>query len=53
MTPHEIPYLALFKHENGAPRPCAFGSMASCGTLTSAMKMDPVMDARNANLFLI
>jgi len=53
MTPHEIPYLALLRHENGDPRPPDLGSRASWGILTSSMNTDPVIDARKANLFLI
>jgi len=53
MTPQEIPYLALLRHENGDPRPPDLGSRASWGTLTSSMNTDPVMDARRASLFLM
>jgi hypothetical protein len=53
MTPHEIPYLALFKHEKGPLRPCTCGNMLDLGILTLSMKMDPVKDARRASLFLI
>ena len=53
ITPHEIPYLALLRHENGDPRPPDLGSRASWGILTSSMNTDPVMDARRASLFLM
>jgi len=53
MTPQEIPYLALLRHENGDPRPPDLGSRASWGILTSSMKTDPVIDARSASLFLM
>lgn len=53
MTPHEIPYRALFKHENGDPRPPDLGSKASDAILTSSMKIEPVMEARSASLCLI
>jgi len=51
MTPQEIPYLALLRHENGDPRPPDLGSKASWGILTSSMNTEPVMDARRASLF--
>ena len=53
MTPHDIPYRALLRHENGEPRPPVLGSIASEGTLTSSMKIDPVIEARRASLFFI
>ena len=53
MTPHEIPYRALFRHEKGDPNPPDLGRRASCGILTSSMKTEPVMEARRASLFLI
>jgi hypothetical protein len=53
ITPHEIPYLALLRHENGDPRPPDLGSRASWGILTSSMNTDPVIDARRASLFLM
>lgn len=53
MTPHEIPYRALLRHENGDPRPPDLGSRASWEILTSSINTDPVMDARRASLFLI
>ena len=46
-------YLALFKHENADPKPFDFGSSASCETRTESMKIEPVKDARRANLFFI
>jgi hypothetical protein len=53
MTPQLIPYLALFRQENGPFNPCTPGSIFSFGILTLSMKMDPVREARRASLFLI
>lgn len=53
ITPQLIPYLALFKHENGDPSPLDFGSKASSGSLTSSRKTEPVMLARRASLFFM
>jgi hypothetical protein len=53
MTPQLIPYLALFRQENGPFKPCTFGNMLSFGILTLSMKMDPVSEALSASLFLI
>lgn len=53
MTPHDMPYRALFRQENGDPNPPDLGKIASVGTLTSSRKRDPVIEARKASLFLI
>ena len=50
MTPHDMPYRALLRHENGDPSPPVFGNIASEGILTSSIKTEPVTDARKANL---
>ncbi len=50
ITPHEIPYLAKFRHENGPLKLCTFGRTLSFGMKSSSIKTWPVVDARRANL---
>lgn len=52
-TPHEIPNLALFKHENGPFNPLTVGNMFYLGTLTLSKVMSPVMEAFKESLPLI
>jgi len=65
ITPQAIPYLALFKHENGplaqitptiksyTLSPSTPGRMFSLGIWTSSMRIIPVVLARSDNLPLI
>jgi hypothetical protein len=51
IAPQEIPYLALLRQEKGDPKPPDLGK--SWVVCTSSMKIEPVMDALRASLFLI
>jgi hypothetical protein len=51
--PHEMPYHALLRQENAAPRLTARGISMSCGALTLSVNMDPIVDACNVSLLLI
>ena len=53
ITPHAIPYLALFKQPKGPFKPVTFGIRFSSGTRTLSITISPVIDALRDNLPLI
>ena len=53
MAPHAIPYLALSKQDNGAPKPLRPGSKFSLGTLTLSKTNSPVEDALKDHLLCV
>ena len=48
-----VTYLAEFRQAKAEPRPLDFGRSASCETRTESIKMEPVVEARRAILFLM
>mmetsp|Transcript_526 Transcript_526/g.1579 ORF Transcript_526/g.1579 Transcript_526/m.1579 type:complete len:264 (+) Transcript_526:1980-2771(+) len=50
IAPKAMPKRALLRQLNGPVRPLTLGSMFSAGTLTSSIKIMPVLEARRENL---